>query len=292
MGSGHRGKDRRKRATRARTIVFGLGWLALPAILLGLLNLAPVEAKADDSRAKIRAELEEALRRRREILERILAIGSGLDTGSGQGPTAAGSLEFYRAPRLEAAEEPPLDAFDPGMAVGPFPWSDELLLLQWTLDLDADGRPEEVRYLDPESTELLRRHVDRNGDGRIDSWESYRDGALFQRELDDDHDGRIDAREEYVGDVLSLREVDRDQDGAMDLRRIYRDGWLAEERFDSNNDGVWDIIVFYRDGKVVERDHDVDGDGEADVVSFYRDGRLVRRELHSVDLVPDSLPSP
>jgi hypothetical protein len=265
------------------------------ATLLGallMLQASPAAAQADERRAKIQAEMEEALRRRQEILERILAIGSGLEAPFRQSLNEAESLEVHRARRAEPLAEPPLDAFDQGIAAGPWPWSDELLLLEWTLDLDADGRPEEIRYLHPDSATLLRRHVDRNLDGRIDSWITYRDGELFQQELDDDHDGRRDAREQYVDGVLSWREVDRDQDGAMDVRRIYRNDWLAEEHFDPDNDGVPDIIVLYRDGDVQERHHDVDGDGEIDVVSFYSDGRLLRRELRSTEVEIDSLLAP
>lgn len=269
-----------------------LAGAATPLVALLMLQATPGAAQADEPRAKIQSEMEEALRRRQEILERILVIGSGIEARSPQSPIDADSLKTHRAGRAELLAEPPLDAFDQGLVVGPWPWSEELLLLQWKLDLDADGRPEEIRFLHPDSETLLRRHVDRNLDGRIDSWISYRDGEVFQQELDDDHDGRRDAREQYVDGVLSWREVDRDQDGAMDVRQIYRDDWLAEEHFDPDNDGVSDIVILYRDGEVQEQHHDVDGDGEVDVVSFYSEGRLLRRELRSKDVKLDSLPTP
>lgn len=266
--------------------------LALAGVGLMLQPAAALAQQDDERREQLRAEMADALRRRQEILERMLAIGSGIGVPDSGLAAETGPPEFHRASRAKPLPEPPLDAFDPSLVAGPWPWTDELLLLSWTLDLDGDGRPEEIRYLQPDSKELLAREVDRNLDGRIDAWLRYRDQALFEQDVDDDHDGQPDARERYEADVVVWREIDRDGDGLTDVRRDYRDGWLAEEHFDPDHDGVSDMIVFYQRGEVQERHHDVDDDGEVDVVSIYGDGRLLRREVRSQDVKLDGLLPP
>jgi len=268
-------------------------WLLAAWLVVGLAGVVPRVVSADERRTKLQAEMEEAKRRRQEILERILTIGSGADHARREdGTITAGAADLYGARRAEPLADVPEEAFDQGIAAGPWPWSEELLLFEWTLDLDGDGRPEEIRYFHTDTTELLRRHVDRNLDGRIDAWVSYRHGRVFEQDLDDDHDGRRDARERYENDTLVWREVDRDQDGHMDLRRLQRDDGVVEEHFDPDHDGVVVMVVLYRDGVVHERHHDVDGDGVVDVVSFYEEGRLLRREVRSRDVEFDSLLMP
>ena len=91
-----------------------LAGAAAPLVALLMLQATPGAAQADEPRAKIQFEMEEALRRRQEILERILVIGSGIEARSPQSPIDADSLKTHRAGRAELLAEPPLDAFDQG----------------------------------------------------------------------------------------------------------------------------------------------------------------------------------
>ncbi len=60
------------------------------------------------------------------------------------------------------------------------------------MDIDRDGRPEEIRYVDPGSGVLIRSEHDLDYDGEFDAWTSYEGGEPVVRVLDtngDDCDG-------------------------------------------------------------------------------------------------------
>jgi len=64
-----------------------------------------------------------------------------------------------------------------------------------TQDFDTLGKGQVGvrKYFGP-SGELVRRALDRNGDGREDYWEHYRESRLVRVERDDDGDGNPDSR--------------------------------------------------------------------------------------------------
>ena len=49
------------------------------------------------------------------------------------------------------------------------------------LDADRDGKPEEIRYCDPATGQILRKEEDRNYDGTIDAWTNYQNGVVVAR---------------------------------------------------------------------------------------------------------------
>ena len=56
---------------------------------------------------------------------------------------------------------------------------------QLSLDADEDGKPEELRFVDQRTGQLVRREEDRNYDGSIDAWSRYESGVLVERTLDE-----------------------------------------------------------------------------------------------------------
>ena len=78
-------------------------------------------------------------------------------------------------------------------------------VLKRSLDADRDGHPEQIRYLDPQTGQMIRKESDRDYDGKIDSWQTYRGGAISHKEIDTDGDGRVDQWERYSRATLPLR---------------------------------------------------------------------------------------
>ena len=130
-----------------------------------------------------------------------------------------------------------------------------------TLDADRDGRPEEVRYHDAASGELLRAEQDRDFDGTLDAWLVYAGTALEVRTLDENGDGRSDAWERYAQGHLAQRTEDTNADGVRDLFFRYQGDSLVERLEDSNGDGQIDRVTSYvaRRRSKTEEDRSLDG---------------------------------
>jgi Putative prokaryotic signal transducing protein len=133
-------------------------------------------------------------------------------------------------------------------------------------DENHDGRPD--RFLVYRNEVLARAEMDRNADGRIDSWETYdHEGGIERVEQDDNFDGRPDVWYSYKnGRVVSSRN-DTDFDGRPDWfgtyengivvrmdcrpnessivvrRDVHEHGVLREEWVDENQDGVFDYKI-------------------------------------------------
>ena len=78
----------------------------------------------------------------------------------------------------------------------------DLSVLKRSLDADLDGQPEQIRYFDPKTGEMLRMEQDQDYDGDLDVWSNYEDGALVSREIDANGDGRLDVWERYAEGCL------------------------------------------------------------------------------------------
>lgn len=165
------------------------------------------------------------------------------------------------------------------IAIPPGEWQNarELQVLRRTLDADRDGRPEEVRYVDPETGRLLRAEQDLDYDGAIDAWRTYSDGRLGVRVLDQDGDGRADAWERYEDGRAAQITLDRTRDGVRDVFLRYRDGSLQERLEDANDDGTIDRVVSYEDGRRLRSEEDLSFNGALDTWTNYAvvDGREV-----------------
>jgi len=222
-------------------------------------------ASAEPSSAELQAELD----RQRELLERLMAEPGSQDPRDESDSRSA--TDPRRAPRAPEVRELPVAIFDETkVAIPPGEWGNaqRLLVVQRFLDADGDGRPELLRFVDPESGYLLRQEEDRDYDGKLDAWSDFEWGALVRRSVDDDGDGRADGFEDYARGRMTRREVDRDGDGVRDAFYVFRDGDLTLEKHDANDDGKIDREVRYEARVRVDASEDSDYDGTVD--TWYR----------------------
>jgi hypothetical protein len=156
-----------------------------------------------------------------------------------------------------------------------------------SLDADRDGRPEEVRYLDPQTGELLRAEQDLDFDGRIDAWNTYANGSLSVRILDENGDERSDVWERYENGRIAQLTLDRNHDGVRDVFLRYKGLELHERLEDANDDGTIDRVVSYEEKRRVRAEEDLSFNGRMDTWTTYAvvDGQevVVRVERDTQD---------
>ena len=173
---------------------------------------------------------------------------------------------------VPAERELPSDIFDrSNEVIAPGTWQNkqEIRVVRLVLDADGDGKPERIRFLHRKGGDPIREESDRNYDGVLDAWKSYRDGEVVGRILDENDDGNPDVFETYAEGLLVIRELDRDDDGVRDVFYRYRGDSLFEEGHDANNDGVVDLRILYEDRRRVRAEEDVDRDGRMDLWTRY-----------------------
>jgi antitoxin component YwqK of YwqJK toxin-antitoxin module len=181
-------------------------------------------------------------------------------------------IEPRTASRAPQERDLPLGIFDrEDVDIASGTWGNEeaLRLRKLSLDADGDGKLELVRYVDPQTGEIIRQEEDRNYDGMTDAWSEYRSGRIVLRVLDGNDDGNPDAWEHYRDGRLSLRELDRDDDGVRDVFYRYSGDSLVQEKHDSNNDGKIDLVISYEGRLRVRAEEDLDRDGRIDTWTIY-----------------------
>jgi len=145
----------------------------------------------------------------------------------------------------------------------------DLALVREVLDADGDGKPELVRWSEPDTGRRVRQQEDRNYDGIPDAWSDYSEGRVIARVLDSNDDGNPDVWERYHEGRMSSRELDRDDDGVRDAFYRYQGESLVEERHDANNDGRIDLLIVYERRQRVSSEEDLDRDGRIDTWTGY-----------------------
>lgn len=150
-------------------------------------------------------------------------------------------------------------------------WGDnpKLDVIKKSLDADRDGKPEEIRYCDPTTGQILRKEEDRNYDGTIDAWTTYQNGVVVARELDENGDGKPDVWEKYANGRMTSREVDRKGDGKPDAFYLFEGDSLVEERHDTQHSGKIDLVIYYQNRKRVRSEEDQNHDGRMDTWTYY-----------------------
>ncbi len=209
-------------------------------------------------------EIEEELQRRQEALDRMGADTSGpasidsLITGERLAERANPRIA-PRAPANSASRDS-LTLEPVTIVAGSWDNAETLKVDRGLQDDNGDGVPERILFFVRGGDKLLRYEEDSNGDGQIDTWQSYEDGELTRRLRDTDADGEVDVWEEYRDARMTGRTVDRNRNGVVDSFYEYRGDALAEERHDSDNDGRIDQLIRYknlfRTSSEVDRDHD------------------------------------
>lgn len=115
------------------------------------------------------------------------------------------------------------------------------------IDINKDGRPDQVKYYDEEDRLVVATH-DVNYDGKVDLIEYFENDVLIREEMDMDYDGQPDiiirysAEGKLIGKEFStdfvttlsgriyfddegniiFREVDTTSDGTLDTREYYK----------------------------------------------------------------------
>jgi hypothetical protein len=229
-------------------------------------------ARTPEQREKERvAELERALEAEREREQRPQEAGSDV---SSPPPAAPGSVSAV----LSAPAAPTVPELDPAqlasettsLPAGSWANAQDLPVLRQSLDADGNGRPEEVRYLDVQTGQLLRREEDRDLDGNSDAWNRYEANALVERVIDTNADGRPDEWEFYSNGRMTLRDVDGDQDGNKDVSYVYRNDSLAEVRRDTDGDAAVDRVESFERRQRVQLIEDANRDQRMDTWTSYQ----------------------
>jgi hypothetical protein len=250
-----------------------------PALDAADRHRSPAEREAARARA-IEAEIEQELERQEELATEEDARSSVPPPPEQSSPELEESANPLSAPRAPELREVPDSLFrSQEVTIPPGRWQNkrELRVLRRSMDVDRDGRPEEIRYVDPDSGVLIRSEHDLDFDGQIDAWTTYQSGEPAVRVLDTNGDGNSDVWERYVQGRMNARTLDRDADGVKDTFYRYEGGQLAEKLNDSNNDGTIDKVEAYHNRHRVRMEEDRSLNGWMDTWTTYHvvDGREV-----------------
>jgi len=256
-------------------------------------NIDYVSAQEAEREADLESQLEQQVARSDQLEDEIEAelrrqenlLASIDDSKDGQPPASpappapepreidASDADVRAAPHPPEDRRLPLAIFEKEYATIPEDaWDndDDLEVVKRSLDADQDGKPEQIRYYDRKSGELLRKEMDLDYDGTADSWTVYEDEKVVRRKLDVDSDGTVDTWETYANDRMTSRIVDRNNDGVKDAFYTYEGDSLVEERHDANNDGKIDLDIRYEDRHRVSAEEDSDHDGLTDSWTTYK----------------------
>ena len=135
------------------------------------------------------------------------------------------------------------------------------------IDVNRDGKPDvwKITREDSGKEVAVRKLMDLNGDGRIDSREFYGpDGALERIVYDMDFDGQEDVVRYYEKDQLVRKEYALGFDGVARTWSHYEKGKLIRKERDTNHDGNVDYWEYWQGGALDRIGFDDDGDGQVD----------------------------
>jgi hypothetical protein len=159
-------------------------------------------------------------------------------------------------------------------------------------DTDGDGKVDEWQVYGSDGR-MLRREVDRAGDGAKDAFYEFEGGVLVsERHLG--KGGKLERAVYYEGRRLSRAEEDIDRDGAIDTWTFFASAGdkevVTRVEKDTAKRGKPDTFESYAqagDKTVLEkREEDKNGDGVVDVLSIYENGKLKERQILDPELVP------
>jgi hypothetical protein len=223
---------------------------------------------------RVQGEIDSELRRQ-EILQRsreLSEIGRALNGPPANDEDLKQRADPRIAPRAPVDRDLPVAIFDSEeieIPPGTMGNTDSMLVIKRSLDADRDGKPEQIRYIDKGTGEMIRKEADRDYDGTLDTWQTYGGDWLTERTLDTNNDGRVDTWEKYWGGLMIERVIDRNGDGGKDAFYTFSDGSLVEERHDRNDDGQFDLIVTYQGRLKARSREDRSGDGQIDSWTTY-----------------------
>ena len=113
-----------------------------------------------------------------------------------------------------------------------------------TVDRNGDGRIDEWQTFDAEGF-AAESSTDDNFDGRPDAWFTYHYGSVVSARRDLDFDGRVDWTATYENAVIVRAELAPNESAPVLRKEIYEHGLLREEWVDENQDGTFDYRFEY-----------------------------------------------
>lgn len=226
---------------------------------------SPAEREASRARS-IEAEIEEELARqeRLEVNETATPPSPPPPADPGESPLSASA-----APELKQLPERIFEKQEVAISPGTWENTETLYLEKRSLDVDRDGAPEEVRYVETASGKLVRSEQDLDYDGKLDAWTTYQAGEASVRILDTTGDGNPDVWERYKDGRMSDRVLDRDADGVRDTFYNYEGELLARRSTDENNDGTADKVETFEQKRRVRSEEDRSLNGQVDTWTTY-----------------------
>ncbi len=152
-------------------------------------------------------------------------------------------------------------------------------LTQLTLDRDHNGKPDTWSYMD--AARVLRIEIDGNADGLVDRWEHYGPGQRLEKVgFSRANDGKADAWAYQAPDgSIGRIEASTRRDGKVDRTEFYEKGFLVRVEEDTDADGRIDKWETYESGVLASVAFDTAHRGVPDRRLIYRkDGSLDRIE--------------
>ncbi|MBW1926948.1 MAG: hypothetical protein JRI35_07135 [Deltaproteobacteria bacterium] len=148
-----------------------------------------------------------------------------------------------------------------------------------TEDLNRDGRPDVTIYFNARE-EKERVEMDTDLNGRIDTWEYYKDGLLARVEKDDEANGKISSKIFYRNEKKYRLIRDEDNDGRFEITQWFdRSPWSMVMEVDADGDKNPEGRYCYKKNVLRLREIDEDGDGNPDLREhFDAEGKLVKSQ--------------
>lgn len=230
----------------------------------------PAEQEAARARS-LETEIEEEMARQEQLqVQETAGAPRARPTAAAPGQPAANPLSATPAPTLRDLPERLFEREEVEIPAGTWQNAKPLRVVRLRLDVDGDGSPEEIRYLDPTTGTLLRAEQDTDYDGKVDTWITFEGGEAVVRVRDTSGDGKYDTWERYAGGRLDARSVDRDADGVRDLFYKYEGGTLVKKSHDGNNDGTVDKVESFEARYRTRSEEDRSLNGSMDTWTTYR----------------------
>ncbi len=276
---------------------YGAGAGLVGGFLFGLFtadsHYAQLNAKIQSEQLKdkeLEAQIEREMERQRELEAQLGKTGNPLEPKQREEPQPA------QRPIKETKAETRADKKDDlgslaslgKKEISPAPSSSPFKNVE-IRDTNQDGIPDLWIYYNPiKPGEIVRQEEDTNGDGRVDTWSTFKEGKLVRREVDTKGNGRPDTIYYYEDGKISREERDENGDGRPSFRAVYQNGRLAKVEKDLDRDGKIDLWIYYDTTKeeetVLKEERDLNADGIVDLWSYYERGRLVQRDVSALGL--------
>jgi antitoxin component YwqK of YwqJK toxin-antitoxin module len=115
------------------------------------------------------------------------------------------------------------------------------VLISRSTDLNGDGRVDLVTAFDDKG-DVSREDVDLDFDGRADEVRYFKKGKLERVDMSTQFDGKFDVRKFYEDGALVVKQVDTVRNGSFDEFQYFAGGKLARVGWDRDGDGKPEVF--------------------------------------------------